>query len=116
MSERGDYIPGIGTKAYYEEQPRSSTLRHIGIQMIAHYGYVVCVEGTGGSSMARLLELNAELVALGVKPEMCETSRVTDHVDPIERAEWIAACLHRNLIHGWFLRRGPKTSCRAYGL
>ena len=103
MSERYE-TPKIGSKEYYEQNPRSSMLRRISLEMTMYYRRVIHTEGITGPAMARLLELNEELALLGIDSEkMHEVTWQHDFSDPVMRAERFTSFLRYDLQNGYGL-------------
>lgn len=103
MTERYE-APKVGSKEYYDQDPRSSILRRISLEMTAHYRRVVLSEGITGPAMARLLELNQELAILGIASErMHEDTWQHDFTDPVVRAERFTSFLRYDLQAGYGL-------------
>lgn len=93
--------PRIGSKAHYEQHPRSAELRTIGIELIASYTSVVRDEGMEGEAMARLLALNRRLAQLAIEPGMHVGAPMVEFVDSVKRAEFVAGSLRSILLEGW---------------
>lgn len=93
--------PRIGSKEYYEQNPRSAELREIGVELIKQYTRVIAEEGMEGEAMARLLELNQKLAQPAIEPNMHTSAPAVEFVDPIKRAEWVMGVLRNALFEGW---------------
>lgn len=102
--------PRPGTREYYEQHPRSATLRELCLRVINNYVDVVVAEGAEGEAMSRLVELNQGLAELAVEPDMHAEAKPVDFVDPVVRAERIAGILRSDLHEG----RGFTGNARAF--
>ncbi|HKR81393.1 MAG TPA: hypothetical protein VJR27_00120 [Candidatus Saccharimonadales bacterium] len=91
----------IGSKEYYEQNPRSAELREIGVELIEQYTRVIAEEGMEGEAMERLLELNQKLAQLAIEPNMHTGAPAVEFVDPVIRAEWVTGVLRNALLEGW---------------
>lgn len=93
--------PRIGSKEYYEQNPRSAELREIGLELIKQYARVITEEGMEGEAMERLLELNEKLAQLAIEPNMHTGAPAIEFVDPVKRAEWVTGVVRNALLEGW---------------
>lgn len=92
--------PRIGSKEYYEQNPRSAELREIGVELIEQYTRVVVEEGMEGEAMERLLGLNQRLAQLAIEPNMHTDAPAVEFADPVKRAEWVTGVLRNALLEG----------------
>lgn len=91
----------LGSKEYYEQNPRSAELREIGVELIEHYTRVIAEEGMEGEAMERLLELNQRLAQLAIELNMHTGAPAVEFVDPVKRVEWVTGVLRNALLEGW---------------
>jgi hypothetical protein len=101
--------PQPATAAFYEQSPRAFAIRAVCIPLIDNYIQVVADEGSGGETMAAVVELNRQLAELGIEPDMHKDARPVAFADPIKRAERVAGLLRATLRDG----RGFSRSARA---
>jgi hypothetical protein len=92
---------GLGTKEYYERDPRAAELRELSLQAIDDYAAVALREGMDGSAMGRLLDANRRLAELDVSADTHVGARPVELIEPAKRAEWIAGQVRSALQAGY---------------
>lgn len=108
--------PRPGTAAFFEQSERAVAIRALTIPFIRDYKAVVLGDGMHDESVRRLLDTNQALTALGVEYRMHEDARPVAFMDPIVRAERVAALVRTTLMDGVGLSGGARARLQEHDL
>ena len=99
--------PNVGTKEFFETNPRSARIRELSLSLIDEYAAVVGDQGIEGDAIDRLIGFNHELAEMGVEPGMQTGRPKIDYLsDPVITAEWAAGQIRSLIASGEGLSGG----------
>ena len=99
----------LGSKSFYEQDPRAAEIRAVTLAAADAYRRAVLGGGVESSAMAEVLDLNRRLAELAIEPDMKSHAGRLAYGDPVTRAEYFAGYLRAGLFLGTGLVSGARS-------